>query len=67
MPDLNRRDLFDRRTVQEYFGGIHSATLYRWVRQGRVPRPIKMGSLSRWLRSECEAALAVMIEGRAAQ
>jgi predicted DNA-binding transcriptional regulator AlpA len=62
--------LLDLRAVCRLFGGtkpIDPATLYRGIRQGRYPAPIKIGpGSSRWLRAECEAALKVMIEGRAA-
>ena len=45
---------------------INPATLYRGVRKGRYPKPVKVGpGSSRWLRAECEAALAQMAEGRA--
>jgi predicted DNA-binding transcriptional regulator AlpA len=44
-------ELLDRRAVCSLFGGIHPATLYRHVRSGTVPRPVKVGALSRWLRS----------------
>jgi predicted DNA-binding transcriptional regulator AlpA len=60
-------DLLDRTAACAFFGGtrpLHPATLYRGVRQGRYPRPVKVGALSRWLRSECEAALSAMVEGR---
>jgi predicted DNA-binding transcriptional regulator AlpA len=57
-------ELLNRTAVCEYFGGIHPATLYRHVRAGRVPKPVKVGSLSRWLRVECEASLQRMVEGR---
>jgi predicted DNA-binding transcriptional regulator AlpA len=57
-------ELLDRRAVCSLFGGIHSATLYRHVRTGLVPRPVKVGALSRWLRAECEAALTTMVAGR---
>jgi predicted DNA-binding transcriptional regulator AlpA len=44
----------------------NAATLYRGVRKGRYPKPLKVGpGSSRWLRSECEAALQAMAEGRA--
>ena len=59
--------LLDRMGVCRYFGGskpINTATLYRHIRQGRIPRPIKVGGSSRWLREECEAALRVMVDGR---
>jgi predicted DNA-binding transcriptional regulator AlpA len=60
-------ELLDRTATCEFFGGtkpLHPATLYRGVRDGRFPKPCKIGSLSRWLRSECEAALAQMAGAR---
>jgi predicted DNA-binding transcriptional regulator AlpA len=57
-------ELLDRREVCRVCGGINSATLYRGIRDGRFPKPCKIGSLSRWLRSECEAALVRMMEAR---
>jgi predicted DNA-binding transcriptional regulator AlpA len=61
-------DLLDRRAVCLYFGGsrpINPATLYRNIRKGLFPQPVRVGGSSRWLRSECEAALQAMAEGRA--
>jgi predicted DNA-binding transcriptional regulator AlpA len=60
--------LLDRPEVCRFFGGsrpIDPATLYRGIREGRYPAPVKIdpGS-SRWLRSECEAALVAMVEAR---
>jgi predicted DNA-binding transcriptional regulator AlpA len=61
--------LLDRREACAFFGGskpINPSTLYRGIRQGRYPAPIKVGpGSSRWLREECEAALQAMVEGRA--
>lgn len=63
-------DLLDRAAACQFFGGsrpIDAATLYRGIRAGRYPAPIKIGpGSSRWLRSECETALQAMIAGRAA-
>jgi predicted DNA-binding transcriptional regulator AlpA len=64
----NPIELLARQEVCRFFGGsrpIDAATLYRGIRKGRYPRPVKIGASSRWLRQECEAALATMIEGRA--
>ena len=62
--------LLDRADVCRFFGGskpIDPATLYRGIRLGRYPRPVKVGpGASRWLRSECEAVLRTMVDGRAA-
>ena len=61
-------ELLDRDATCRFFGGskpINPATLYRGVRRGRYPKPVKVGpGSSRWLRSECEAALAQMAEVR---
>jgi predicted DNA-binding transcriptional regulator AlpA len=60
--------LLDKREVCVFFGGtkpINPSSLYRGIRQGRYPKPVKVGpGSSRWLRSECEAALRSMVEGR---
>jgi predicted DNA-binding transcriptional regulator AlpA len=62
------QDLLDRREVCQFFGGtkpINASTLYRGIRQGRYPKAVKVGpGSSRWLRSECEAALQELINGR---
>jgi predicted DNA-binding transcriptional regulator AlpA len=61
-------ELLDKGEVCRYFGGtrpINPSTLYRGIRQGRFPQPVKVGpGSSRWLRSECEAALREMTEAR---
>jgi predicted DNA-binding transcriptional regulator AlpA len=61
-------NLLDSAEVCEFFGGtkpIDPSTLYRGIRKGRYPSPVKIGpGSSRWLRAECEAALATMIGGR---
>jgi predicted DNA-binding transcriptional regulator AlpA len=59
-------DLLDCRAVCAMLGGIDPATLYRGIRKGRYPAPIKVGpNISRWLRTEVAGALAAMIAGRA--
>jgi predicted DNA-binding transcriptional regulator AlpA len=62
-------ELLDRVEVCRFFGGsrpLNPATLYRGIRKGRYPAPLKVGpGSSRWLRAECEAALQAMAEGRA--
>jgi predicted DNA-binding transcriptional regulator AlpA len=56
--------LLDRRAVEIFFGGtkpLHPATVYRHIRAGRIPAPIKISAgCSRWSLAECEAALARM-------
>jgi predicted DNA-binding transcriptional regulator AlpA len=57
--------LLDRRECCRYFGDINASTLYRGIKLGRYPRPVKVGpNSSRWLRSECELALQAMVDRR---
>jgi predicted DNA-binding transcriptional regulator AlpA len=69
MEYVSLADLLDRVEVCRFFGGsrpLNPATLYRGIRKGRFPAPVKVGpGSSRWLRAECEAALQAMAEGRA--
>jgi predicted DNA-binding transcriptional regulator AlpA len=66
----NRSDeRMDVRETCAFFGGsekpLHPASLYRGVKLGYYPRPVRIGpGSSRWLRSECEAALLKMIAKR---
>ncbi|ERS81722.1 helix-turn-helix transcriptional regulator [Halomonas sp. PBN3] len=36
--------------------GTHEATIWRWVREGRYPKPVKLagGSLTRWSLNDVE-------------
>jgi predicted DNA-binding transcriptional regulator AlpA len=64
---MSPNDFLDINACCALVGGsrpIHKATWHRHVRAGLMPRPVKIGALSRWLRSECEAALARMVEAR---
>jgi predicted DNA-binding transcriptional regulator AlpA len=62
----NPLELLDRAEVCRFFGGLNASTLYRGIRLGRYPKPVKVGpGSSRWLRLECQAALQMMVEGRA--
>jgi predicted DNA-binding transcriptional regulator AlpA len=58
----------DLKAVCEFFGGtrpIDPSTLYRNIAKGLYPAPIKVSpGSSRWLRSECEAAMQAIIEAR---
>ena len=57
-------NLLNRKEVCHFFGNLHPATLYRKIRQGVLPKPVKIGGSSRWLLSECQAALQAMVDGR---
>jgi len=65
-------DLMDKDETCRFFGGhnrpINHATLYRGIKAGRYPEPIKVGAnSSRWIKSECAVALARIIAERDAK
>jgi predicted DNA-binding transcriptional regulator AlpA len=61
-------ELLDLKEVCSFFGNLDPSTIYRGIAAKRYPAPIKVGAnTSRWLRSECQAALQAMIARRAAQ
>jgi len=45
---------------------VSTVTLYREIRRGNVPAPIKLGTCSRWPRSEILAAIKAAGDRRAA-
>jgi predicted DNA-binding transcriptional regulator AlpA len=60
-------DLMGMREVCQLFGGakkpIDPSTLYRGMKSGRFPKPIKFSrNMVRWRRGECEAALQKIID-----
>jgi hypothetical protein len=62
-------ELMDKDETCRFFGGtnrpINAATLYRGMQTGRYPKPIKVGAnSSRWIKSECAAALSKIIAAR---
>jgi len=51
-------ELLSAKQVCAFFGRIHLSTLYRGMRRGVYPSPIRVGERSvRWRKSECEDAL----------
>jgi predicted DNA-binding transcriptional regulator AlpA len=57
--------LLSKADVCQLLGGINPSTLYRGIREGRYPKPVKVGpQSSRWLRDEVEATLRKMSEAR---
>lgn len=56
MPDHDERMSIKR--LSEYLGGRGTSSIYRDIAAGRLPAPIKIGSASRWLKSEIDVKLA---------
>jgi predicted DNA-binding transcriptional regulator AlpA len=60
-------DLIDVNELARMLGGVSKATIWRGVKEGRFPRPIKIGKfLCRWSRAEAQAYLDRLMAERAA-
>lgn len=62
MDDTPQDDLLTVREVARFFGGsgkpLDKSTIYRWVRENRLPQPIRISrNALRWKRSELQAIL----------
>jgi predicted DNA-binding transcriptional regulator AlpA len=60
-------ELLAKQDVCRLFGGskpLNASTLYRQIKKGLLPPPLKVGGSSRWLLSECREVLRVMMEAR---
>lgn len=58
-------DMLSIREVCHFFGGnqkpLDQSTIYRWVRLGKLPKPVRMsGTLLRWRRADLLAVMADM-------
>lgn len=66
--DTGEIELLDADTACRLLGGtrpLNRATLYRGIKDGRFPAPVKIGTVtSRWIKSECIAAIQTMIAAR---
>ena len=62
-PELAMSDGIDRLLTDRQVGeilSIHHATVFRLVREGRFPAPVKLGSSTRWRASDVIAHIAAM-------
>jgi predicted DNA-binding transcriptional regulator AlpA len=60
-------DLIDIQELRRLVGGNRlpdASTIYRHVQKGILPKPIRIGGSSRWVRRECKDALRRLMEGR---
>jgi prophage regulatory protein len=64
---MANNDLIDVNELSRMFGGVSKATIWRGVRNGRFPKPIKLGPyISRWSRCEAQAHLEKLMAERSA-
>jgi predicted DNA-binding transcriptional regulator AlpA len=60
--------LLPRSEVRRRFGGISTSTLYKWMDEERIPRPVTLGPHRvGWIEDEIEAALQARIAARDAR
>lgn len=62
-----RNKLLGLDLVCELLGGggpFSKQTLYRWVRNGYFPPPVKLGRGSRWVSTEVDAVVDARIAGK---
>lgn len=53
--------LVDEPNACELLGGVHRSTLWRWIREGKLPKPIKLGpGVARWRMSHIRAFIEAM-------
>jgi predicted DNA-binding transcriptional regulator AlpA len=63
---MSDEDLIDVNELARMFGNVSKATVWRGVRDGRFPKPIKLGPyISRWLRREARQHLDKLMTERA--
>ena len=55
--------LLTDREVASYFG-IGRSTVWRWVSDGILPEPIRLGGLSRWRQSDTQSVIDRASEAR---
>lgn len=63
MSEPDTHQMLEIREVCQFFGGkrkpLDKTTIYRWVRQGKLAKPLRMGpKTNRWRLSDCVEALA---------
>ena len=44
--------------------GLSRSPLYRRIREGTFPKPVKLGAMSRWVESEIDAWMAAQVNAR---
>lgn len=49
----------------EFQTGFKSSFLYQLMKEGKFPKPVKIGTASRWRESEVQAWIHAQIEGSA--
>ena len=60
-------DLIDIKECCRMIGGnrpVHPSTCYRLIQRKLWPKACHVGGSSRWIKAECESALAAMVESR---
>lgn len=60
-------ELLDIKAVCTRLGGtrpVHPSTVYRKVQDGQLPKPLKLGTVSRWRADEIDALVQRVADAR---
>jgi predicted DNA-binding transcriptional regulator AlpA len=66
-PTIPEPELGDISAVCQFWGGnrpVHPASIYRQISEGKHPKPIKVGNLSRWVMAELREERTRRMEAR---
>lgn len=61
MEQLQPAVLLDMHALSPYVS-LHKTAIYALIREGKFPRPLKLGGRSRWRRSDVDAFIARIAE-----
>lgn len=62
---MNDLDLITAKEARKMFGIVTRWTMYRHIKAGLMPQPVKtLGRSKRFVRSECEAAVRKVMAAR---
>ena len=48
--------------LREKLGGVSAATIWRWVRDSEIPRPVKLGGTNVWSETAIDNHIASLAE-----
>lgn len=64
---MSQTQMLDIRALCAKIGGtrpVHPATIHRKVQAGELPKPVKLGRVSRWRESEIDAVMQRLADAR---
>lgn len=63
---MSNHELIDEAEVRRMLGKISRATLWRHIKAGKIPAPVRIVARNRWTRREIEAVVERAVQARGA-